>query len=160
MKGRKPSSRNLSILKGTQKDGPVKISKPQPARERWNCPKWVGSEGRKFHKDYFPIAKRIGALTEFDRDSWFLLCQTYFRIRQCHSELDRDGLTVTDSRQGIKKHPATAVLNQLMAHFRALSDQFGLNPQSRERLGLSVPKVKSRMAQMIDGADDDDLLSS
>lgn len=160
MKGRKPTSKRLRILKGTAK-GAMKYAEPRPAKGRWKAPSWLGKEGKEFHKKNFPLAKSMNSLTEIDRDTWFVLAQTYHRVRQCHSELDKDGLTITDSRGAIKKHPATAVLNQLMTHYRALCDQFGLNPTGRERLGLEAPKTKEqiRRDRLMLGELDDDLLS-
>jgi len=149
MKGRKPTSHDLKLLKGTASKA-RKFAKPKPAG-RWTAPSWVGKWGAQWHRKHFPLALETGALSELDRDTWFVLAQTYDTIRRCYEQLEVDGLTISDSRGAIKKHPSTSVLNQLMTHYRALVSQFGLDPTGRERLGLSVSnKPKSKMESLID----------
>lgn len=82
---------------------------------------------------------RAGILRASDVAAWEVLCLTYNTIRLAEAELLEHGLLIEGARCGeLVKNPVISVLNQARQQFRLHSQAFGLDPHSRERLGLTV----------------------
>jgi len=147
---RNKDSYKFKVLKGGQAEPGLEAA-PDPVTSRWNSPSWLGEHGRGFHKRYWPMVKSMGLITEADRESWFNLCQRWHRIRQLESEIDEHGHVVKGRGSELKRNPAASMLKNELENFRRERSQFGLDPQSRERLGVRLPSgPKTVMQQLVD----------
>ena len=64
---------------------------------------------------------------------------TYNSIRLAEEEIAKHGLLIPGARgEELVKNPAVSILNQARQQFRLQCQTFGLDPHSRERLGLAV----------------------
>jgi P27 family predicted phage terminase small subunit len=97
------------------------------------------------------MVKTMGLVTEADRAAWFNLCQRWHRIRQLENEIDEHGHVVSGRQGELKRNPAASMLKAELEHFRRERGQFGLDPKSREMLGVKLPAgPPSRMAELCD----------
>jgi phage terminase small subunit len=84
-------------------------------------PKHLTGEAKTFWQDNAPHCERMGTLTEADRYTFTLLCQTWAKLVAAElNDLD-----------AIK----WVALNK---QYQNLSKPFGLDPLSRKRLGIEV----------------------
>jgi len=80
-----------------------------------------------------------GVLRASDVPAWEVLCLTYNSIRLAEEEIAKHGLLIPGARgEELVKNPAVSILNQARQQFRLQCQTFGLDPHSRERLGLAV----------------------
>lgn len=119
------------------------------------------------------IAPPVNNFTEQDIPNLRLLCTWHAVAAQCHDALIRgdDKVNIVEvvgektikSKDGqtlhkVREHPAIATLKKASAEIRALSDQLGLSPLARSRIGLmQATTVKTaadtaKMFQSIDAA--------
>lgn len=82
---------------------------------------------------------RAGVLRASDVPAWEVLCLTYNSIRLAEEEIAKHGLLIPGARgEELVRNPAVSILNQARQQFRLQCQTFGLDPHSRERLGLSA----------------------
>lgn len=128
-------NKGLKVVKGSNL--PKKPAPPNrsPVPEL-RCPSGLSPVARAYWKRHAANLAKRGLLMASDRDSFKVLCEVYGLISDCMKTLREEGLVV-DGKGGVKKHPASSVLNALLQQFRLLAAEFGLTPVSRERLGIS-----------------------
>jgi P27 family predicted phage terminase small subunit len=143
--GRKKKDYRLKLLDGTAKEPPKLQSEPGAAGGMWKSPSWLGEYGREYHLAHWHIADAMGRITEADRCSWFNLCQRWQRIREAEAAIDEHGVLM----KGRVKNPACTVLKSEQEAFRRERQIFGLDPESREKLGVKIEKP-SKMAGFVD----------
>lgn len=146
---RKKKDRKFHVLDGTARGEGKLSSLPAPAAGMWKSPPWLGEHGREFHRRYWPIVDEMGTVTEADRASWFLMCQRWQRIMECEAEINKDGLSVKGRGDEIKRHPCAPILKAEIDVFRRERAVFGLDPESRGKMGLRLEKP-SKMSDLID----------
>jgi P27 family predicted phage terminase small subunit len=94
----------------------------------------------------------VGVLKVTDKQTWFVLCQTYHNVIEAEETLAVEGMVIDDARGSKKKHPLTAILKDCRYQFRQLAEQFALTPNSRERLGVQVksPDIDEEFLALLD----------
>ena len=145
--GHNRKSRDLKILEGTSKTADTS-RKPKPVFPK-KAPRGFPKHARKLWSDYAPLLADLGVLRETDRPGWEVLCLTYQTIKECEDQLREEGLTVDGAKGGKVKHPCISILNAARQQFRLMSQQFGLDPASRERLGVYVEEADDEMERLL-----------
>lgn len=98
---------------------------------------------------------RAGVLRASDVAAWQVLCLTYNTIRLAEDEIAKHGLLIPGARgDEIVKNPAVSILNQARQQFRLQCQSFGLDPHSRDRLGVNLSEgVDHPMEGLLSGLD-------
>ena len=140
MKGRLPLPTETKKLRGTYQankenpdaaeyapidtlDIPEDVAANPLAREIWDR-----------HIELF-TAERV--LTHADRDALEMLCLSWARFKQCHRQVQEEGLTVeheTKFGTSILRHPSLTTLEKAQAEFKQLAAHFGMTPATRRKV--------------------------
>ena len=98
---------------------------------------------------------RAGVLRASDTAAWEVLCLTYNSIKLAEDEIAKHGLLVPGARgQELVRNPAISILNQARQQFRLQCQGFGLDPHSRERLGVNLSEGEDHpMESLLSGLD-------
>ncbi len=144
--GHNKKSGTLKLLEGKTKTDTT--PKPAPVFPK-KAPRGTPKYAKKLWQEYAPILERLGVLKETDKPGWEILCLTYQTIRECEDQLRVEGLTVDGMKGGKVKHPCISILNAARQQFRLMSQQFGLDPASRERLGVYVEESDDEMEKLL-----------
>lgn len=135
--GHNVKSHKLKILEGRTNQGDSS-PKPRPTFPV-SPPRGLPKHSRAFWKKYAPVLDRTGTLTEADVPAWTVLCNTWNTICQADQEIADKGLLIPGARGNeYVKNPAISILNAARQQFRLQCQAFGLDPFSRERLGVAV----------------------
>ena len=142
--GRSQDPPELHILKGTRSRVKSEPGALEPLTRMWPCPDHVAyPEAKRLFNDLGAVLIEKGILTALDQSSFELLCVAWGRIQTASAILTKDGAVIEDARGSLKLHPANRLLNMSQKHFDWLSNQFGLTPASRKRLGMIFEKPKN-----------------
>lgn len=147
--GRKKKDYKLKLLMGTVREPGKLKAKPAPATGMWKSPSWLGEWGREYHREHFQLANLMGLLSQADRSVWFSLCQRWQRIREAEQAITEHGILMKGKYGMFVKNPACTVLKSELEAFRRERQIFGLDPESREKLGVKIEKP-SKMAGFLD----------
>ena len=134
----KRKSDKVKRMQGTyRKDRERNFDKPEEPKNH-KPPSWLKGDGRRLFKAVSPTLERQGVLTEMDLYSFAELCSLYGKIRLLEKQLADQGEVIPDEKGSLKKNPASTLAKQYRDQFIKLADQFGLTPESRGRLGISL----------------------
>jgi P27 family predicted phage terminase small subunit len=112
---------------------------PQPKKAKvFRCPGWMPEHGAALWRRVAPELLRLKILSELDRGNFESLCLAYHLMRQAALEIAEGGSSVPDGRGAEKKTPAFTVYKANAELYKKLSDSFGLNPSSRQRLDIDT----------------------
>ncbi len=146
MKGRLPLPTETKKLRGTYQANKENLSAVEYAPlHRLDPPADVAQN---------PLAKEIWerlvalftaekVLTAADSHALELLCLSWAIFKECHRQIQREGLTVEDVRASrdaksllktVKRHPSLATLKEAQAEFRQLLPHFGMTPATRRKV--------------------------
>ena len=151
MRGRTQKTNSQRALTG----GKLKNS-PQPKKARvFRCPGWMPEHGAALWRRLAPELLRLKILSELDRGNFESLCLSYHLMRQSALEIVEDGTSVPDGRGGAKKTPAFTIYKANAELYKRLSDAFGLNPTSRQRLDIESEDDVDDLKLFLDGENDD-----
>lgn len=116
-----------------------------PSETLPKCPGDLSDVAKKFWKTHAKSLHDKGYLSPGDVPAFVRLCSTWSQLGKIDGILDREGLTVTAGSGGMRAHPAAALRTSTEKTFLALACQFGMSPNSRQR----VPKAEeSKPARM------------
>ena len=137
MKGRKPTPTPLKVLTGNPGRRPLP-NEPRPPTSSGRCPSWLSLEGKRIWRKVAPELKRLGLLTELDRQSLEAYCGTAAMLRQAHEALAREGL-IYEVNGMLRKRPEVAIASECVQQLRLLAAEFGMTPSSRSRIDVEPP---------------------
>lgn len=147
-RGRPPKPANLKLLQGNPGKRSLGKGLPEPEalRETPPPPAFLGDLGDwavEAWETVAPWLTQVGILTATDTHNLEVFCAAYQRWRDASHQLATDGLTITDAKGNLKKHPASTVLNDAARQMATFGGVLGLDPAARQRLvsgGGSQPK--------------------
>lgn len=113
---------------------------PAPLKEL-QCPTWLTGFAKEMWEYLAPklLAKQI--LTEWDVQSFQMLCMAYAASRESYEIIMIEGQTTTSAAGVIQKHPATGIFAQNMSIYEKYAANFGLSPMSRKKMDISLKAV-------------------
>jgi P27 family predicted phage terminase small subunit len=141
-RGRKSKNPDLEKLHGYP--GKRKSKKPdikaveslEPIKVKY--PDWLSEDAIEYLQAIESDLAKSGRLTFLDVHAFFSLGVAYARMVGAQRILDAEGLVIEGYRGGRVKHPALMILTAAEKHFCKLAEEFGLTPNSRQRL-RSIP---------------------
>ena len=137
MAGRKPKPTNLKVLEGTRKDR-INQNEPKPKTALLACPDYLKKDEVAYGEwnRIVPELYKLGLLTVADRTALELYCSQYSIYRKALKELDEEGITSINIRNGKKANPATQIVRESAKLIKAFATEFGLTPSSRGKMQL------------------------
>jgi P27 family predicted phage terminase small subunit len=152
MRGRKPIPFPIKQARGTVRAdrrpiNPVEIAPVKATRP----PSWLKDKlARKAWKEFSGWLEDAGILTKLDRVAMELLAVTYGKWREASAMAD---LTTTQTENGyVIVNAMISVSRGYAKDLRSLLSAFGMDPTSRSRLSIPLPKepAKDPMEELLD----------
>jgi len=98
------------------------------------------------------VARTVLASDHTELYRWAMLCDEWLRAMRSYR---RERLVVGSKGQP-RRNPMIDVAMGLAAEIRAIEDRFGMNPQSRMRLGIALVAAESALDRLNQGLEGDD----
>jgi len=147
--GHNRKANKLHVLEGSDRAdrsiNPVEINEKFTAEP----PKWLPEYAKNFWNKNAPLLNQAGILTAADESAFEVMALTYNTICEAEKAIDREGLIMNGSKGGQVRNPAISVLNAARQQFRLQCQQFGLDPGSRERLGVQFESEMDEMEKIL-----------
>lgn len=139
--GRKLKPTELKILEGNPGHRPLNENEPKPRKSKIKCPNYIRQDriAKQEWDRITPELYILNLLTVVDRVSIEILCTQYSIYRWAMADIKENGLTVPNTRRGIKPNPSLAIAREAAKIIKAIVVEFGLTPSSRVRLDVSNP---------------------
>lgn len=137
MTGRKSKPTNLKKLEGNPGKRPINKNEPQPNAILPDCPAELSDKAKDEWHRMAQALFDLGLLTQVDRASLAIYCQSYANWIEAINRLNTDGMVyVTDT--GFERPSAWHKIADMESKtMRSFATEFGLTPSSRGR--ISVP---------------------
>lgn len=128
---------------------------PKPARRladdlrdnyKPRMPRGLADDAARLWRAVVPVLADAGQLTPLDIAGLEALATSYATMTSAARDLARDGVTHTDDRGVIRKHPSFQVWRDAQATFRSWAGEFGLTPLARK----SVPAARGGELSLAD----------
>lgn len=139
---------NLKVVDGAFQL-PANTPKVKPV-----LPKMPPGLSREAKKEWRRVAGplyRAGLLSELDKNTLVMYCQTWARYERIQKILDQTGDTFIQSNGDPKQRPEYYIMKDAMKELRALIALFGLAPGPRMRMQLPEPSVQDEMEALLSG---------
>lgn len=137
--------------------GPLKIVdknfKPEPCRLTEPTPKMPAGLSPAAKAEWRRIARplhQLGLLTELDRKTLAMYCETLARYERCQAVLLEQGDTLIQPNGVPKQRPEYYISKDCMKELRAFATLFGLSPSARLRMQLPEPEQPDPMRSLLD----------
>jgi P27 family predicted phage terminase small subunit len=141
MRGRKPVTTQLKLVKGNPGKRPLNTREPRPEVKMPTCPAHLSPTGKA---EWRRIARQLhdmGIITELDRAALAGYCQAYGRWVEAERKLRETPLLIKIPSGYVQQSPWLTIANkQLELMHRYLSD-LGLSPTSRPRIEAHPPNA-------------------
>ena len=127
---------------------PASIPRPKP-----NLPKMPTGLSKAAKAEWRRVARplfELGLLTELDRHTLAMYCETLSRYMEANKVLDREGLTFTTPSGLIKQRPEYYIMRDALQELRAFIQLFGLSPAARMRMQLPEPQEPDELEELLD----------
>lgn len=162
MRGRKPKPAEVRLIEGNPGHRPVPqpvviAGRPVPG-ELETPPAHLPADARDFWTATVPRLVSAGIVDRVDIPALEMLATQYARAVQARRVVAEEGHFTRGSMGQIIEHPALKIERNATKAFQSLSEQFGITPVARVRLGKAELERQS-LADALGGlVDQDDTL--
>ncbi len=108
----------------------------RPSESEFKPPRGLSRDARKFWNEVVPQLVEACVVDRVDLAILERLARAWGRIKEAELILDREGLTSVGSKRQLRAHPALQVLKDAESQFLRISEQVGITPVARTRLGI------------------------
>lgn len=144
MKGRKPTPKNLKVLRGNPGKRPLNEAAPEPETGRPDVPPWLDENRAELFGEVADYLENMGVLTTVDGHALALLVDAYMDYLECQRVVDREGRTyeTVNQRGGImiRARPEVTMASDAWRRVASMMASFGLEPSSRTKLKVEPKK--------------------
>ena len=147
--GHNKKSNSLQVLEGRDRADRHKESVEIKESFPVDPPDWLPEYAKLFWKKKAKILNDAGILTAADEAGFQVMALTYNTIIEAERAIDREGIIIVGDKGGQVKNPAVSVLNAARQQFRLQCQEYGLTPNSRERLGLQFEEEIDEMEKLL-----------
>jgi P27 family predicted phage terminase small subunit len=138
--------------------GPLKVVdknyQPEPRQKvQTLLPKMPAGLSREAKSEWRRVAKplhQLGLLTELDRKTLAMYCETIARYERAQAVLIEKGDTYIKPNGEPKQRPEYFIMRDAMQELRQLIALFGLSPSARMRLQIPEPEQPDEMENLLD----------
>ena len=137
MAGRKPKPTELKKLQGNPGKRALNKNEPQPNLALPDCPAELSQSAKTEWQRMAQALFDLGLLTQVDRASLAIYCQSYDNWIEAINHLNTDGMVYSTDTGFQRPSPWHKIADMESKTMRAFATEFGLTPSSRGR--ISVP---------------------
>ncbi len=134
----------LRVLNGNPSRRPLPEHEPQPDVDVADAPDWLPPIARAEWQRVAPMLRRVGVLTEADRDALTLYCQTWITWKDAIEHVRKDGLVVARRGKLPRQNPYLQIAERASAQLRRLLGAFGMTPESRSKVTAVTTKKQGK----------------
>ena len=151
MPGPPPKPTRLKLLQGNPGKRGLNQNEPQPRKQESvpRVPEMLGEVGKREWLRVGRLLIDLGLLTDLDLTAFLLYCKTYERWLQAEEQLQLSGLLVKTPNGHQVQSPYLAIANKAMAQLKSISQEFGMTPASRSRVGVDPGNKDGRFADWL-----------
>ena len=146
MKGRKPTSEHLKIVKGTQRKSRVNHDAPVADIDSPRPPSWLSREAVEHFGVLRTRIETLGIASRTDTELLAVAAERIAEIEACDGLIKEHGRLIETVGGGgnkmIRGNPAVGQRNEAMRHLQALLAEFGLTPAARSKV-ISLKKKEN-----------------
>lgn len=139
-RGPKPTPTKILKVRGSWR-ADVRKDESQAEPSIPEMPEWLSVEAKKEWNRLVLVLNKYNLLTDLDRNSLGLYCQTFADYKEALKYCEKGALIKTKNGN-IIQNPAVSLKNRVLQILQRLGAEFGLSPSARA--GMSIPKAKSR----------------
>ena len=133
--GHNRKSARVHKMQGTyRKDRHGPGTSHAPGGKMPSCPTWLHAEAKREWRRLAPKLHELGLLTELDRALFAAYCEAYAEVWRLTRAIDEHGFTQTTKRGTPRPQPEVAMRDKAMRRMVDFGKNFGMTPQTRERL--------------------------
>lgn len=136
-RGRKPKPTILKLAAGNPGKRPINESEAKPQPNTEGPPDYLDAYGLEFWTRYEPMLRRLGVMTEADREALALAAVTYSEWRTAGDVIAKEGVTQFTDKGNQYAHPCVSMRTSAAERLRKLIVEFGMTPSSRTRIHAS-----------------------
>ena len=151
MRGRRPKATRLKVLAGNPGKRPLNGEEPQPKRSIPRCPDHLDADAKKEWKRLTKELDEVGLLSDMDRAALAAYCVVYARWVRAERKVASLGAVLETADGNLYQNPHLAVANQALDQMHRLGPLFGLDPSSRSRMHVQLPKKPSAFDKFLNG---------
>ena len=148
MRGRKPTSDHLKLVKGTLRKDRVNADAPVADVDSPRPPGWLS---RRAVEHFGVLRERIEGLSiasKTDTEMLALAAERLAEIEECDELITEHGRLIEavvnkNGDTSLRSNPAVAQKNEAMRHLQSLLSEFGLTPATRSK--ITAPKKKENV---------------
>ena len=140
-RGRKKLPRNLKLIRGTLQKCRDNPNEPviAPTSDVPDPPPNLPPLAKECWVELAPTLHGMGVLTPLDLWAFETLCCTYANWRQAKADVDQFGISYTNAKGQLRKHPAVTMMNSSERNLTAWLSEFGMTPAARKGLRMPMP---------------------
>jgi len=149
---RKPTK--LHLLHGTDRADRIKENEPEPdpLDEVPSPPHWLDYYAKKEWERSAPRLVEIGLLTEVDLSMYTIYCQTFARVIRAEKAIMENGMYFETPNGHMQTRPEVTIARDEKKLLAQYANRFGLDPSSRNGIGVDVGNKKLTAEEILDGA--------
>ena len=132
--GRKPTPRNLKLVRGNPGKRPINEQEPQLPVKIPKPPAFLNAVAKRHFRATAIQLAALGIMTEIDRDALALYAQAFATWRDAVLKLGESGPVHKTTAGNIIQHPHFGIANKASEQMRKMLAEFGMTPSSRTRI--------------------------
>lgn len=137
MRGRKPTPRNLRVIKGTQRPDRINEDEPKVPVSIPSPPEHLSTD----EADVFIVTARklarMRVMTDADVDALSIYAVLFIRWREAVARVREQGMMVRSPNGHPIQNPYLSIANKAQSEMLKILSEFGLTPSSRTRVKVT-----------------------
>lgn len=148
----RPIPTALKLINGNPGKRPLNKKEPKPDNALLICPKYLQCDTVAYNEwnRLVPELYKLGLLTNIDQTVLELYCSQYSIYREAIKQIQKEGLTTNNIRDGFKALPEVAIARESAKTIKAIAIEFGLTPSSRSKISLPGESLEDEFEKLLD----------
>jgi P27 family predicted phage terminase small subunit len=105
--------------------------------KKFAVPADIESDAKEYMNNVLKKLEENGVLDSVDSAALTMLARNYSTFIKASKQLEKEGLTFTNSRGSITVHPAIKIANDAQTKAMKVMSEFGLTAKSRTKLNIN-----------------------
>jgi P27 family predicted phage terminase small subunit len=155
MKGRKPKHPKIKLLEGNPGKRPITSVMDKEPKKKIKKPEFFDKYASRIWDELAPQLITDGRLTPLTKAGFEILCVLKGRTIKIEEELQRQDFLKQGYRKDSVKNPLLTIYKNTVDQFFKFAAEYGLTPQSRQRLVLEPSEPDDPFLRFINETDNE-----